>query len=136
MKLQDPALRSKKIFFYSSHHPHKRANAAVLMACYAVIYLGRTPEEAYRPFESTAPKFTPFHDASQFACTFNLTVMDCCKVRSRIAAPRVRSHTPLRTFALALVSRRSSHPFLPSLSLALAGRVQGEAVQAVRLRHV
>jgi cell division cycle 14 len=79
MKLQDPALRSKKIYFYSSHNPHKRANAAALMACYAVIYLGRTPEEAYRPFAVASPKFTPFHDASQYECTFKLTVMDCAR---------------------------------------------------------
>ena len=79
MKLQDPALRSKKIYFYSSHNPHKRANAAALMACYAVIYLGRTPEEAYRPFAVASPKFTPFHDASRYECTFDLTVLDCAR---------------------------------------------------------
>lgn len=78
MKLQDPSLRNKKIYLYSSLHPHKRANACVLMACYSVIYLGATPSEAYAPFTGLS-KFTPFHDASQYACTFELTVLDCCK---------------------------------------------------------
>ena len=79
MKLMHPKLRSKKIYFCSSTNHHKRANAAALIACYAVIYLGSTPEEALLPFAAVSPEFTPFHDASRYECTFDLTVMDCAR---------------------------------------------------------
>jgi hypothetical protein len=49
-KLADPALRAKKLFLFASPHSHKRANAAYLAAAYAMLYCGRTPEEAWRPF--------------------------------------------------------------------------------------
>ena len=76
-KLDDPQLRGKKIYFYSSHHPHRRTNAAVLICAFCVLYLDRTADEAYKPFKKFYPRFTDFHDASPIACTYKLTVCDC-----------------------------------------------------------
>ena len=77
MRLEEPALRGKKIYLYSSPDPEKRANVVTLLCCYAVIYGGKKPKAAYAPFR-TGDAFKPFHDASPHACTFNLTVLDCC----------------------------------------------------------
>ena len=77
-KLRDPALRDKVIYFYSSTHPHRRANAVVLMAAWSMLYLHRAPEEALRPFQSL-PALPPFHDASPCLCSFQLTALDCLR---------------------------------------------------------
>ena len=47
-KLSSQSLAKKKIVHYTTTDGQKRANAAYLIASYAVIYLGKTPEEAYR----------------------------------------------------------------------------------------
>jgi cell division cycle 14 len=75
-KLNSPKLAGKMIVFYSSTHPHKRTNAAYLISSYALLYLGRSPEEAYSPFDGVYPPFEPFHDASPCICTFRSTVLD------------------------------------------------------------
>jgi len=76
-KLNNPDLAAKKIVFYTSHDAHKRANGAVLIGGYSVIYLGKTAEEAFTPFREVYPPFVPFRDAAMGICTFNLTVQDC-----------------------------------------------------------
>lgn len=78
-KLEDPALKHKIIYFYSGTHPHRRTNAAFLICAWALLYLDRTPEEAYRPFRGVYPPFPPFHDASPCACTFDLNILDCLR---------------------------------------------------------
>jgi len=78
-KLKSEALRDKIIYYYCGSHAHKRANAAFLVAAWSVLYLDRTPEEAWRPFRAVYPPFPSFHDASPCVCTFNLTVLDCLK---------------------------------------------------------
>ncbi|CAG5120853.1 unnamed protein product [Candidula unifasciata] len=77
-KLKSFSLAKKRIVHYTSFDPHKRANAAFLIASYAIIYLKKTPEEAYRPLVAgTNPPFLPFRDASFGPCTYNLTLLDC-----------------------------------------------------------
>lgn len=78
-KLKDHSNQRKRIYFYSSHDQHKRANAAFLIGAFAVIILKRTAEEAYRPFLGIYPPFVPFRDASFGLSTFNLTVLDCLR---------------------------------------------------------
>ena len=77
MRLLEPTLRGKKIYLYSALEPEKVANVCTLLCCYAVIYLGKKPKAAFAPFR-TQGAFKPFHDASPHACTFDLTVLDCC----------------------------------------------------------
>ncbi|XP_030835966.1 dual specificity protein phosphatase CDC14AB isoform X2 [Strongylocentrotus purpuratus] len=79
-KLKSTSLSRKKIVHYTSFDSKKRTNAACLIGCYAVIYLRRIPEEAYRPLVAgTNPPYLPFRDASFGACTYNLTLLDCLK---------------------------------------------------------
>ena len=44
-------LIEKKIVHYTTLDSHKRANAAYLIATYAVIYLDKTPAEAFSPLQ-------------------------------------------------------------------------------------
>ncbi|NXN99903.1 CC14A phosphatase, partial [Rhinopomastus cyanomelas] len=77
-KLKYFSLSRKKIVYYTSFDQRKRANAAFLIGSYAVIYLKKTPEEAYRTLLSGSnPPYLPFRDASFGTCTYNLTILDC-----------------------------------------------------------
>ncbi|XP_049586786.1 dual specificity protein phosphatase CDC14AB isoform X2 [Syngnathus scovelli] len=77
-KLKSFTLSRKRIVHYSSFDQRKRSNAAVLIGAYAVIYLKKTPEEAYRALVSGSnAAYLPFRDASFGKCTFNLSVLDC-----------------------------------------------------------
>ncbi|XP_051231563.1 dual specificity protein phosphatase CDC14AB isoform X2 [Dicentrarchus labrax] len=77
-KLKSFALTRKRIVHYTSFDQRKRSNAAVLIGGYAVIYLKKTPEEAYRALISGSnASYLPFRDASFGNCTYNLTVLDC-----------------------------------------------------------
>uniref|UniRef100_F7FF44 Dual specificity protein phosphatase CDC14A n=1 Tax=Ornithorhynchus anatinus TaxID=9258 RepID=F7FF44_ORNAN len=77
-KLKSFSLSRKKIVHYTSFDQRKRANAAFLIGAYAVIYLKKTPEDAYRALLSGSnPPYLPFRDASFGNCTYNLTVLDC-----------------------------------------------------------
>ncbi|XP_030015896.1 dual specificity protein phosphatase CDC14AB-like isoform X2 [Sphaeramia orbicularis] len=77
-KLKSFAISRKKLVHYTSYDQKKRANAAVLIGAYAVIYLKRSPEEAYRTLISgNNPGYLPFRDAAVGECSFNLTVLDC-----------------------------------------------------------
>ncbi|XP_020335844.1 dual specificity protein phosphatase CDC14AB isoform X3 [Oncorhynchus kisutch] len=76
--LKSFTLTRKRIVHYTSFDQRKRANAAVLIAAYAVIYLKKTPEEAYRALISGSnASYLPFRDASFGNCTYNLTILDC-----------------------------------------------------------
>uniref|UniRef100_A0A8C4S787 protein-tyrosine-phosphatase n=1 Tax=Erpetoichthys calabaricus TaxID=27687 RepID=A0A8C4S787_ERPCA len=71
LNLASFTLSRKRIVHYTSFDQRKRANAAVLIGAYAVIYLKKTPEEAYRALISGS------NDASFGNCTYNLTILDC-----------------------------------------------------------
>lgn len=75
-KLADKALAGKRIYLYSGTHMHKRANAVYLLAAFSLLHLGRSPEEAYRPFQAVTPPLAPWHDASPTVDTFHLTTLD------------------------------------------------------------
>ncbi|XP_068998087.1 dual specificity protein phosphatase CDC14AB isoform X3 [Embiotoca jacksoni] len=77
-KLKSFTLTRKRIVHYASFDQRKRSNAAVLIGGYAVIYLKKTPEEAYRALISGSnASYLAFRDASFGNCTYNLTVLDC-----------------------------------------------------------
>uniref|UniRef100_A0A7N8Y4C8 Cell division cycle 14Ab n=1 Tax=Mastacembelus armatus TaxID=205130 RepID=A0A7N8Y4C8_9TELE len=77
-KLKSFTLTRKRIVHYTSFDQRKRSNAAVLIGGYAVIYLKKTPEEAYRALTSGSnASYLPFRDASFGNCTYNLTVLEC-----------------------------------------------------------
>ncbi|XP_028282955.1 dual specificity protein phosphatase CDC14AB-like [Parambassis ranga] len=77
-KLKSFTISRKKLVYYTSYDQKKRANAAVLIGAYAVIYLKRSPEDAYRTLISgNNTGYMPFRDAAVGECSFNLTVLDC-----------------------------------------------------------
>ncbi|XP_075934285.1 dual specificity protein phosphatase CDC14AB-like [Anarhichas minor] len=78
MKLKSFTMSRKKLVHYTSYDQKKRANAALLIGAYAVIYLKRNPEEAYRTLISgNNTCYLPFRDAALGECFFNLTLLDC-----------------------------------------------------------
>lgn len=77
-KLKSFTMSRKRLVHYTSYDQKKRANAAVLIGAYAVIYLKRSPEDAYRTLISGSNTvYMPFRDAAVGECSFNLTVLDC-----------------------------------------------------------
>lgn len=44
-----------------------------------MLYMNKTPEEAFRPFRSVTTPFAPWHDATPTICTFQLTILDTLK---------------------------------------------------------
>lgn len=75
--LQDPTLKEKEIYFYSSEDKKYRSNAAVLILAFQVLCLHQKPAEAFAPFRYSVSSFATFHDASFFPCPYVLTVKDC-----------------------------------------------------------
>nr|CAD7570382.1 unnamed protein product [Timema californicum] len=77
-KLKLPSLSKKKIVHFTTMDGQKRVNAAFLIASFSIIYLKKTPQEAYRPlFGATYPPFLPFRDASFGPSSFHITLLDC-----------------------------------------------------------
>ncbi|XP_022235048.1 dual specificity protein phosphatase CDC14A-like [Limulus polyphemus] len=85
-KLKSYSLTKKKIIHYTSCDSKMRVNAAFLIGSYAIIYLKRTPEEAYQPLVGiSSPPFIPFRDASFGPSTYNLTLLDCFHAVSKVS---------------------------------------------------
>lgn len=97
-KLNDKLRKFPVVCFYSNTVPAKRANAIFLICAWQLLYLDRTPLEAYRGFDLdlvaeqetgseppvsnsqgvvTIGPLPPFHDASPCQCTYDITVLDC-----------------------------------------------------------
>ncbi|XP_068082597.1 dual specificity protein phosphatase CDC14C isoform X1 [Anabrus simplex] len=77
-KMKSFSLAKKKIVHYTTMDAQKRVNAAFLIASYAIIYLQKTPEEAYRPLVGGSnPPFLPFRDASFGMSVYHVTLLDC-----------------------------------------------------------
>ena len=110
-KLKSYTLSKKKIVHYTTIDAHKRANAAYLIASYAVIYLEKTPEEAYSPLEGGLnPSFVPFRWGKvenigykldgllieNVHCEhFGLTLMD-----KKTVSPRVKKQNVVKFFSI------------------------------------
>ena len=105
-KLHDKLRKFPVVCFYSNTVPAKRANAVFLICAWQLLYLDRTPEQAFAGFDkelleeiepqnpakgySTPPisqslgsvtlaDLPPFHDASPCVCTYDLSVLDCLR---------------------------------------------------------
>ena len=76
--LQQGEEAQKSVYLLVGPHPHKRANAAALMGIYSVIYLDRTPQDAYAPLRCLEP-WTGFRDASCGVPAYLLNVPDVVK---------------------------------------------------------
>jgi cell division cycle 14 len=77
MKLRDPALTNKRIYYYCTAADERFAsNAAVLIGAFMIIWEGKTAKEAYAPFAAVRAKFAPYRDASYWPSDFDVTVAD------------------------------------------------------------
>ncbi|KAM6948897.1 dual specificity protein phosphatase CDC14AB-like [Aplochiton taeniatus] len=77
-KLKSFTMSKKRLVHFSSYDQRRRANAAVLIGAYAVIYLKRSPEEVYRTLicGNNTP-YIPFRDAAVGDSSYHLTILDC-----------------------------------------------------------
>ncbi|KAM0789116.1 hypothetical protein ACM66B_003171 [Microbotryomycetes sp. NB124-2] len=73
--LEDAGLRNKKIILYSSDEPDKKANAALLIALYAMIVMRWTPADVLHPIACL--ELQPFRDAGYARADFHLSVQSC-----------------------------------------------------------
>ncbi|XP_054007996.1 dual specificity protein phosphatase CDC14C-like [Hylaeus anthracinus] len=77
-KLQSPAHKDRQIVHYTSQRDHKRANSAYLVASYAVLYLNKSPREAYNAlFMGGDVPIKPFQDASMGTSIYTIHILDC-----------------------------------------------------------
>ena len=68
--------KSRRVYYYCGHDPHRRANSAVLLGGYLVLFKDWQPDAAYRAVSQLRP-FAPFRDASCGLSLCDLTVLDC-----------------------------------------------------------
>lgn len=73
--LEQAKSRGQVAYLLVGPHPHKRANAAVLVGIHSVLFLGKRAEEAYAPIRPLEP-FAGFRDASCGVPTYTLGVAD------------------------------------------------------------
>ncbi|KAJ3218471.1 Dual specificity protein phosphatase cdc14a [Clydaea vesicula] len=78
-KLQNPALRNKKICLYSAMDKAKRANSAYLISAFMMLVLKHTPEESYAPLQNVEPPFVDYRDAGYGPATYFLSILDCLR---------------------------------------------------------
>lgn len=77
--LTDAKYKGAVFYHVTGTDMFKKPNAAFLIGAFSVIYLGRTPEAAFRPMAHIAHNMLPYRDASYGACSFKLTVLDCLR---------------------------------------------------------
>ncbi|KAL9935524.1 hypothetical protein V8E36_005872 [Tilletia maclaganii] len=73
--LIDPEYAHKNLVVYTSSDPHRKANAALLMALWALVIEKVEPADAFYPFSTW--EFEPFRDAGYGRADFNLSIQDC-----------------------------------------------------------
>ncbi|XP_023288649.1 dual specificity protein phosphatase CDC14B isoform X2 [Orussus abietinus] len=78
-KLMSEALGKKKIVHYTTMDPQKRANAAFLIASYAILYCKYSAEEAYEILTNSpnSPPFAMFRDASLRTPCYQISLSEC-----------------------------------------------------------
>ncbi|XP_033212933.1 dual specificity protein phosphatase CDC14A-like [Belonocnema kinseyi] len=77
-KLKNPNNKHKQIVHCTSSDQEKRANAAYLIASFAILYLQKSPNELYKFLEAeNEPSLKPFQDASMGAPIYNINLLDC-----------------------------------------------------------
>lgn len=73
-KLESVKYKSKKLIYFCSTLPQHRSNSAYMVGAFLVIYMNKTPLEAYNKIK-VMEVFMPFRDASMGPCSFNITVL-------------------------------------------------------------
>ncbi|OXB70351.1 UNVERIFIED_CONTAM: hypothetical protein H355_004446 [Colinus virginianus] len=76
-KLAAARKQNRIVVHYAPDHSEKRANAVLLMGAAQQLLLGRSAQEAFRPFRALLPRLATYRDASCGPCSFSLSVLDC-----------------------------------------------------------
>lgn len=77
-KLKSAKYAKKKIIHYTTCDPQKRVNAAYLIGAFAIIYMNKTVEEAYKPLVAgDIPNYIKFCDASYGISPYKISLIDC-----------------------------------------------------------
>ncbi|CAD7000064.1 unnamed protein product, partial [Ceratitis capitata] len=77
-KLTAKCHANKKIMHYTTLNASKRLNAAYLIGSYSIIYLNKSPMDAYRPLVAgDIPAYTRFCDASFGPSGYKISLIDC-----------------------------------------------------------
>jgi cell division cycle 14 len=80
-QLFDLTTTHKRVVHHCTTHYQKQANACFLACCYQILFLNKTPEEAFAPFGKSLA-LIPFVDAGDSHVTvksFELAVLDCLR---------------------------------------------------------
>ncbi|CAL7947277.1 unnamed protein product [Xylocopa violacea] len=86
-KLESPGNKNRQIVHYTSQRDQKRANAAYLITSYAVLYLNKSPREAYNTlFVGGEIPIKPFCDASMGSPVYNIHLLDCLYALKKAAS--------------------------------------------------
>ncbi|CAK9823216.1 Dual specificity protein phosphatase CDC14A [Anthophora retusa] len=86
-KLESPGNKNRQIVHYTSHRDHKRANSAYLVASYMVLYLKKSPREAYNNlFMGGEVPIKSFRDASMGSAIYNIHILDCLNALKKAAS--------------------------------------------------
>jgi hypothetical protein len=81
MHLIQSCVHSERSRFHPIKNPVSCFLIVLQVGIYQVLYLNRTPEDAYAPLAPKGP-YMPFRDASCGIPTFNLQPIDCIRVRA------------------------------------------------------
>merc|ERR1719319_1677753 len=76
---KEEKLKKTIIYYFTAHDAQKIANASVLIGGYQVLYLNKTPKQAYDSISKIACKAAPFRDASMGVCSYKCTVEHCIR---------------------------------------------------------
>ncbi|XP_032455248.1 dual specificity protein phosphatase CDC14A-like isoform X1 [Nasonia vitripennis] len=85
--LNNPDYKLDKIVHFASANAEKRANAAYLAASYSVLYLDKSPDEAYDLIASKgSPPLKPFRDVSIGVAHYTIDLIDCLNALSKASS--------------------------------------------------
>lgn len=73
-KLRAAEAEKKKIVYFCHVSHDTRANSALLISAWSMISQGKTPLDAFKPFNAVRTPFQPFRDASLGTPSFHLTI--------------------------------------------------------------
>ncbi|KAH9116127.1 hypothetical protein AeMF1_009895 [Aphanomyces euteiches] len=73
--LAHAAKHHTRVVMYSSTNGQRRANAVCLLGCWGILFKDMDAARAWAPFVDL--RFPPFHDATDFECTYDLNIKNC-----------------------------------------------------------
>lgn len=88
---------SGTVVYYSSNHPHRRANSIALVMAFCIFVWGYDVQQAYGPFYNISPSVITFRDAAFCINCFPITILDVCMALYKV---HINRHFVYRDFNL------------------------------------